>query len=228
MYCSLSSIDIVAMKADGREEYTQVDHREAGEIERDRELSTIFALIRMLNPKRAAKPGEPEPSVVYCSIHQPPEFLREAVRAAGGAHVLGLDREPVSYEGGARPLEEIAGEAFAALARRTAAEHSVELTSDGLERIERELAAAAGSREEDEVGYWSAVIKLGAVAGEAIRVANGGRWIVVESGSLPFSFETTFRGEEAKVNTLGKAIKLLANGDDDSIAALVGVVAGEP
>jgi len=65
------------------------------------------------------------------------------------------------------------------------------------------------------------VMKLGSLGGEVIRASNGGRWIAADSGSLPFALLTRFRGGEATVNPLGKAIKRFMNGQVDSLVALV-------
>jgi len=60
-----------------------------------------------------------------------------------------------------------------------------------------------------------------------IRASNGGRWTITDSGSLPFALTTRFRGEEATVNPLGKAIKRFTNGEEDSLVALVNVIRGQ-
>lgn len=102
------------------------------------------------------------------------------------------------------------------------------MTPEGLAAVERALAESAGDPEEDEFAYWSAVVKLGGFGGEVIRASNGGRWVVVDSGTLPFALSTRFRGGEATVNPLGKAVKRFANGEEDSLTALVGLVRSQP
>jgi hypothetical protein len=114
--------------------------------------------------------------------------------------------------------------AYTGLARAVAVEYQVELSPDGLEVVESALAEAAGGPEEDEFAYWSAVVKLGGFAGEVIRSSNGGRWVVADSGILPLALSTSFRGQQAIVNPLGKSAKRFANGEEDSVAALVHVV----
>jgi hypothetical protein len=109
-----------------------------------------------------------------------------------------------------------------------AAERGVALTLEGLQAVEDALAATAPSPEDDEAAYWSAVFKLGAVGGELIRASNGGRWVQIERGNLPFALSTRFRGGQATVNPLGKAIKLFADGEGESVAALVRVTIGSP
>ncbi len=226
MFSSLDRVDIVLKKGpDGRLTFVQTDHRSAEEIEREPELSVLFALVRVLNPRRMAEPGGPEPVVIYTSMERPPEFLHRAIRAAGGLLSVGPGSDPEQEPAEGRPpLQPIVEEAFADLARAVAAGHGVELTPAGLEEVERIEAARAGDPEDDEIGYWSAVVKLGAFAGEVVRAANGGRWAVVDSGSLPFALTTTYQGQEATVNPLGKAIKRFANGEEDSVGTLVNLI----
>jgi hypothetical protein len=258
MYASLDRIDIVTQSVtqrDGREEYWQTDHRDAQEIEKQRALSTLFALTRILNPRRGVPSGQPAPVMVYSAMYPPPEFLLQALRAAGALLTLGDDLDPKPIPGpatesrergsflgrtigaargllggaadrkdeGTPSLDDIIQNAFTSLAREVAAEHGVPMTLAGLQTVEDALAATAGSADEDEAAYWSAVFKLGAFAGELIRTSNGGRWVQVETGSLPFALSTTYRGAEATMNPLGKAIKRFAEGEGESVVALVRV-----
>jgi hypothetical protein len=64
--------------------------------------------------------------------------------------------------------------------------------------------------------------------GDVIRATNGGAWVVVASGTLPFALKTRFQGGDATVNPLGKAMKRFAGGDEDSVAALVRFVQSQP
>jgi hypothetical protein len=228
VFSSLDRIDIVLKEVEGRKQFVQTDHRTAGEVEEEPELSVLFALIRILNPKRMAEPGTPEPVVMYAARERPPEFLRKAIRAAGGLITLGPGTQPEPDEGDTPPLDEVIQSAFLNMARAVAAEYRVRLTPAGLAAVERALAGSAGDPEGDEIGYWSAVVKLGSFGGEVIRASNGGRWLVVATGSLPFALSTRFRGEEATVNPLGKAIKRFAHGEEDSVLSLVNLIRSQP
>jgi hypothetical protein len=226
MYSSLDRVDVVAEK-DGHKEYCQTDHRSAAEIGAQRELSVVFALTRILNPKRSAKVGGQEPVVIYVLQEEPPEFFRRAIRAAGGLIEVRRSTRPQPDTDERPPLDEVVSSAFADLARVVATEHGAPLTVEGVATVERALAETAGTREENELAYWSAVVKLGAFAGAVLISLNGGDWRVVETGSLPFSVITTFKGGEATVNLLGKAVKLFEDGPEDSVAALVRMVSSQ-
>jgi hypothetical protein len=65
VFSSLDRVDIVLKPGpDGRKQFVQTDHRTAQEIEQEPELSVLFALIRILNPRRMADAGSPEPVVI--------------------------------------------------------------------------------------------------------------------------------------------------------------------
>jgi hypothetical protein len=259
MYASLDRIDLVIQRDDGRKEYWQTDHRTAEEVERQRPLSILFALVRIMNPRRG---DEADPVMVYSAAHPPPEFLLAALRAAGALLTVGdaLEPKPVpgpaaaaeargtflgrafgaargllggegatrGEAGGTASLDEIIQGAFSSLAHEVAARHGVPLTFNGLQAVETALAETSPSCEEDETAYWTAVLELGALGGELIRATNGGRWVQVDKGSLPFALSTRFRGGPATVNPLGKAIKLFADGAGESVAGLVRVTRDNP
>lgn len=229
MFSSLDRADI-AMESpvDGRVEFVQTDHRSANELEQDRELATLFLLIRILQPKRMVKPGSPEPMVSCLFMEPPPEFIREVVASCGGRIVLGEKLIPVDDLPTPRPLDHLLADAFHALAVSVAEEFSTSLTVEGLAIIENQILQQFEPLDENEIAYWSAVVKLGAFAGELVRQANGGHWNKVETGTLPLALATSFRGGTASVNPLGKAIKFFDNGPDDSLVSLVELLMSQP
>lgn len=227
MYTSLDRIDIVATRPDsGQEFYVQSDHRTAAQIELEPELAVLMAVARVIGPRRMS----PETPVVYSCRFQPPAFFRRAVEAAGGILSVAQTPELPDAPGAAdtNAVVRLAGEAFAGLAARTAEAHGVGVDLDGVVSVEYDLSSVVTDAERDESGYWSAVLGLGALAGEVIRAANGGGWVLADSGTLPFALTTGFRGGSATVNPLGKAIKYFANGDGDSVAALAEMVMQQP
>ena len=225
MFCSLDRADIVLKPdSDGRSQFVQTDHRTTEDIESAQELSAVFALIRILNPKRMAEPGSPEPMVICSFQDRPPEFLRVIISSTGGRCVYGDNLTTDADLPAPQPLDQVINSSFAALALAVSREFQADMTTDGLRKIEERLTLIFQPADEDENAYWSAVLKLGAFGGELIRKFNGGDWTKVETGTLPFALTTSFRGESATVNPLGKAIKFFANGSDDSLVALVNML----
>lgn len=227
MWASLDRIDVISAGEDGRPWYIQTDHRSADEIARAPELSTALALLRILNARRLADSRGEQASIRYALSSPPPAFLLEAIAAAGAWAQVDLDG-PALAPGDGSALDEALQAAFAALARRTATDHGVTVSLAGLEAVELALPATPPAAETDEIGYWTAVVALGALGGEVMRAANGGRWQPGGRGSLPVVLATRFNGEDATVNPLGKAVKLLANGEADSLAALARLIISQP
>ena len=108
MYCSLDSIDIVTQNEEtGRKSFLQTDHRSAEVIQHAREVSTLFALTRVLNARRAIEPEEEPVDVLYVCSEPPPDFLRSVVTSAGGR--VQINDEPVGvYEGPIGTPEDLA------------------------------------------------------------------------------------------------------------------------
>jgi hypothetical protein len=229
MFSSLDRADIELKPGpDRRQKFVQTDHRTAVEIEETLELSVLFALIRILNPKRLAEAGSPEPIIFYAAQELPPELLRRAIHTAGGRLMINDKEQPAPADSGPSDLQELISSAFTNLAHAVAKDYNAPLTLDGLQKVELALANEAGDREEEEIEYWTAVVKLGSFGGEVIRALNGGQWRSVNSGTLPFVLCTPYRGEEAKINPLGKAIKRFANGEEDSLVYLAKMVLHQP
>ncbi|EPX64601.1 hypothetical protein D187_000023 [Cystobacter fuscus DSM 2262] len=223
MYSSLDSIDIVTQnEATGRKGFLQTDHRSAAEIQQEREVSTLFALTRVLNARQAIESEEGPVDVLYVCSEAPPDFLRSVVTSAGGR--VQINDEPVSvYEGPIGTPEDLAEDAFRKLAYRVAHGREASLDEGVLSALQEEYAQQPGV-EEDEPGYWTRVVELAAVAGELLRARHGGRWAEAqELATMPFAFR--LGGAEgaspAIVNVVGKAERFLTNGERDSLVLLL-------
>lgn len=229
MFSSLDRADLVLKPGpDNRQKFVQTDHRPAAEIEKKPELSVLFALIRILGPRRLANPGSPEPIICYLVPEPPPEFLQRAIHIAGGRLLIDHQEQPAPPNAGPSELQELISSAIANMARSVADEYQAPLTLDGLQKVELALANEAGDREEEEIEYWTAVVKLGSFGGEVIRALNGGQWRITDSGTLPLALFTSYRGEETQVNPFGKAIKRFANGEEDTLVYLANLILHQP
>ncbi len=219
MFSSLDRVDIIYTDLEGRAHWLQSDHRSPEAIESEAELSLLFALIRVLNPQRDFPEDEPEPVLEYRCQHRPPDFMRAAI-AGAGAHLV-VD-EVVPYDEEAPDPEVLADLGFAALAARVLGEHGLACDLAALQQLEQQQPKLV--REDDEIAYWRAVVSLAAVAGELLRGQAGGRWALhTSTGALPFKFLLGPESSPVVVNPLGKAIKLLEHGAEDSLCDLVTV-----
>jgi len=136
--------------------------------------------------------------------------------------------EPTPPNAGPSELQELISSAITNMARSVADEYRVPLTLDGLQKVELALADEAGDPEEEEIPYWTSVVKLGSFGGEVIRALNGGQWRTTDSGTLPLALYTLYRGEETQVNPFGKAIKRFANGEEDTLVYLANLILHQP
>lgn len=226
MFSSLERTDIaLGPNSEGCPQFIQTDHRTAAEISSLPELSTAFALIRLVNPRRMAEEGQSEPLVIYTCEEEPPAFLKQVVSTAGGSLAIRSGLKPIELPK-PQPFSDAMNEAMEDLCRVTLEEYSVGLDIEGVAAVESALNPP--DAEEDEIVYWSAVLKLGSVSGELIRKNNGGEWVIAHSGTLPFALTTKYNGEQATVNPLGKAIKYFDGGDDESLLPLIEMLISSP
>ena len=253
MFASLHRADAEMTPENGRARFVLTDHRDAGEIADVRELSIVFALVRILRTQRIATPT---PAVFYYLPGLPPNFLVEAAASAGARVKVGedprawLDVTDTGSGRAPRPVDVIFNEAMSGLAVRTAAEAGVSLDVDGLHAFEKTQLPRDDEEDEDEIeidvdfdgdeegvdvekkeadggeARWTTIVKLASFAGEVLRRQVNGRWIVKMDGdqSFPLLFECTSGNKELVVNLLGKGQKFHEQGIEDSLALLASTV----
>ena len=222
MYASLDRIDIVVTEPNGAERFVQTDHRSAAEIEADADMSVVFAAVRVLNPRRHARDTAAVPAVEYAARELPPPFLRRLIASARAE--LTVDRATVPFAGEHVDVARMVDTAMSRIGRVVAASERLPIGEAGLSRLEEDLAAHRAGAERGTVWYWESVIRLAALAGEAVRASGVlGEWTDLGQifGTIPFVFAADIGGSRCQVNLTGKAIKFFDDGDGDSVAALV-------
>jgi hypothetical protein len=217
VFSSLDRLDMRIASAEGIR-CVQTDHRPAAEIQQQEELSTLFALTRVLGPLTARATDE----VVYVCAEPPPEFLRRVVASAGG--MLQVQKGPVlPYEGPPGKPEDLADNAFRRLADRVLRERGATLDESTLEALQRELTPTP-DREKEEPVYWARVAEFAAVAGELLRAKLGGRWVVAPKiSTIPFAFRLGAEDSSRYIlsNVAGRAERFLENGARDNPGELL-------
>ncbi len=216
MFSSLDRVDLVYTDPDGRTRWLQSDHRRPAETEAEAELSLIFALIRLLDPRRDFPPDADPPVLEYRCQHMPPTFLRVAIASAGAE--LFVDG-PVPFEGLAPDPEGLARLAFAALADRVTRAAGLTCDLTGLTRLAHDQPTLAPDT--DEVSYWRAVVQLAAFTGEVLRTHAGGHWTLGlgdDAGVFPFVFTVD---DHATLDLFAAVIDLVGGDDPTRLGALV-------
>jgi len=232
MYISLDRIDVQLESQNGRERMIQTDHRSADEIAARPALSTIIALIRCLNPRRAFS----ELDLVYKCQHEPPVFLRDAIEACGARLWVGDDpaflvqaAPPATIDESA--VDRLANDAMHDLALEVMAGSGVSAPLEALELVESKMIDSGFPDEDDDVAFWTAILELGALAGVALGASNKGAWFhdITGPGTLPLKYSCSFQGETATVNPLGKALKFVREqGDGEEPSGLVRMLGSNP
>jgi hypothetical protein len=191
VFCSIDRIDLVA-QLDGKPIAVQTDHRACAAILAEPELSTLFAMARVLNAQtQLADDGHPGAAVHYVLADEPTAVLRAALAAVGGVleradHVV--RRLEVLGPASAARAGELADRSFVALARRVAARVGSRDLAIALRMLEDQTVTAPPERD-DELGYWSRVLELAALAGELLRAKHPGRWVQTDRALVPFGFQ---------------------------------------
>ncbi len=222
MYCSLDKIDLAA-KIDGRPVAIQTDHRARAEIEREPELSVLFALARVLNARdHMSGEGERDAAIHYVVSEDPPELLREALAAVGATLEWTDDRREQLGEPSEEAASELADRTFAALARKTCARVGTRDLGMALRMLEDQTWTAPPTRA-DERAYWERVLELASLAGELLRAKHPdtGRWVHTDRAIVPFGFQVS-SGESATVMfPTNRAQRLVEDGRDESLFKLL-------
>ena len=229
MYTSLHKVDIVAKDPSGqRSLFVQTDHRSAEEVASELETSVIFALARILLPRRM--PDGKTAVVRYVCAGAVHPTLKEVIASTDAQ--LEASGESVALDGvRRRPAADFADEAFASLGKRVLALHRLEANEAGLATYEAIAAASPPPpRDEDEGGHWTAITELAAVTGEVLRAKYGGRWVddPKDYADIPFMFKPA--RESGLVNPVGKAVKFFLHGAAESPRQLLQLIedAGKP
>ena len=188
MFSTLDKIDAVVNKP---LRYVQTDHRTAEEIEATPELSTLFALARILNPQAHGEAQGVKPAVVYVTAQADvPACLRDVLAATGATHQVGGSGTPRTYPADDTTASELADQAFRGLAARVKRRVGLTDMATVLRALEAETLADPPRQADDEAGYWTRVLELAAVTCEVVRARSGGRWEIQHHADLPFGFAT--------------------------------------
>ena len=142
MYSSLQRMDITTQGERGIIA-VQTDHRSPEEMEEQREISTIFALTRVLNPLRAE--GQECEAVKHVGAHPPADFMAHALRCAG-AHIEIEGRDPITPEPDAEEVNRLFNIAMEDLARATVEAHGLSFDETAVEELQGQERQAGGPR----------------------------------------------------------------------------------
>lgn len=210
MYSSLEKVDIVVKDKEGANVLVQTDHRSLDEVDAEREISVLFALTRILAPRRAE--GWRDARVRYV-IQGELHPLLASVAAATDAEVQAGDVNVDLAGVPRRPAADLADDAFRGLAAKVLQRERVTPDAAGLAAFTDRVLRRELDAEEDEISYWTAIAELAAFTGEVMRAKYGGRWVddPKDFADIPFMFQVG----DSYMNPVGKSIKCVMHGESE-------------
>lgn len=233
MYISLDRIDIELEAPQGQLRFLQTDTRTAAEIEARAGFSTIVGLVRCLNPRRMG--GNVE--LLYYCEQEPPAFFQQLLQVSGSRLLVGeaalatLNHTEPPGIPDLPAVQQLLQAAIRDLAQEVVSRLQADDALSALHLLEAQLERDGFPEQDNEIGFWCAVLELAALAGAAISTANGGQWWYDPDakGSLPLIYRCRFQGDTANVNPVGKAMKfIVGKGDGEEPSYLVEMLAAAP
>ena len=228
MYSSLDKVDWIAKEP---LRYVQTDHRSNDEIEAAPELTTLFALTRVLNAQQHAASQGLSAQVVYVTVHDDvPECLRDALAATGASHQVGPSGAMRTYPRQDESADELADRAFRGLAARVKRRVGLTDLATVLRALEAETRIDPPRQADDEAAYWARVFELAAVTCEIVRARSGGCWQIHHAADVPFGFATSptaavlpaaAPGAGGIILATNRAHRFIADGEEESMFHLL-------
>ena len=223
MYASLDGIDLVFDTEAGKVA-VQTDHRTADELEEAVDLSSIFALTRVINAWR-----QPGIVGVVCAYQEgPPPVLVDVIEACGAA----IEVADVRVHEAVPPQDDVVnGLAHLALRRLGQAvfrRAGVPVGEDGLKALEYEVLQARGTLrpEDDPVAWWTHVVEIAAATGEVLMAEGDHRWELAAPDSGLALVPLLLKRGTATVNVFGRSERFLQRGRSQAPSGLLGVLEG--
>jgi hypothetical protein len=189
------------------------DERSAAQMQRLPALTTLVAIARILNAKKALDVKfSGKGQIRYAVGITPPLFLSDAVIRAG-ASVVDSTGEKVLLPASPGGLSSIIDTAFAELAHQARGNIGAADMAIALKKTQEQRRKTPLDREAAPDKYWTAVFELTALAGELSR-NKGGRWVETDETPVPFALKFP-KGELAHPAKLAQKI---VEGDESSLA----------
>jgi hypothetical protein len=185
VWARLHKVDRIKPLAGGGAIAIVDDERSNAQISRVPSLSTLVAVARILNAKRALDAKFGGTGEVRYVVASPPPFLSDAIQRAGAA-VADHKGERVVLPPQPGAIASTIDLAFADLAHHVRGQYSAQTIADALKRVETDRRRQPLARDADPDKYWCAVLELAALAGEATR-PRGTRWVDTTEVPVPFA-----------------------------------------
>lgn len=224
MWARVHKIDRIRPLPNGGAIVLVEDERNASAMSRNAGLSTVIALARVINARRALEArfaGKGE--IRYAAGTTPPPFMVDVITRAG-ASISDSKGERIVLPARPASVSSVLDQAMAELAHHIRTSHGMTDMAATLTKVENSRRKTPLDRDANPAAYWGAVFEIAALAGELSR-ARGGRWIEANETPVPFalSFPT---GEQAVPTKLAQQI-VEGRSAEEILAATAAAMAAE-
>lgn len=188
MWARLHKVDRIKPQPNGGAIVLVEDERNVGAMSVVPSLSTLVAVARVLNARRALDlKFEGKGEIRYCAGPSLPDFLLDAVTRAGASS---CDRTGDTVKVPAQPasVSAVVDAAFLSLAYHLRSSVGAADLPGALRVLESRRGKSPLDRDANPIAYWTAVLELAALAGEISR-PRGGRWIDTKDMPVPFAIK---------------------------------------
>lgn len=230
MYSSLGSVDIVYKQKDGTIVACQTDHRSAAEIQKEADYSVVFAIVRAETARRVLDTEYPKEKrrVEFSYEKKPPQKIIDLVASLGAESCVNL--HTVLKPKGGRDIEKTLNAAMDSIGKKFAKDNSFEISVGGAQKADKLVLMLKPNAETDIIGYWKIVIGFAAFAALVLKKEMNGNWGIEHGIPMAVPLKFTIRDDTKKENKeftnariflVAKVTKLIENGEEDSVAALL-------
>ena len=223
-WADLDKVSVAKPRPDGSALLVLRDDRSPERVRETRHLSVVIAISRVARARHAlAERFAGRGSVIYNTAGTPPDFLVDAVTAAG-AVVFDGTREHVARSPLATTLQLDA--AFCDLASVVRRRVGAKSFRAALEIVEADLQRKLPDRA-NPAAWWTAIIELSALTGECVREKRAARWVESPSQRLPLALDLG----KNELLFPGKLAQTIVEGGAGSMSALLELsvaAAGDP
>ena len=174
MFASLDSVDTL-IEEDGVKVAIQADDRAPTDIERTRDISTIFAITRVVASRILA------PTCHYAMVQEPPDWFRTLLIDAGAHIRFGMEPPEPAGPTKVQALEHATHVSMTRLGRLVASRHGWSFDASGMARAQHLFHSLELDSEEDEERFWTAVVELSAFCSCVLmHIVDGAKWVLYE------------------------------------------------
>ena len=220
MYSSIDRVDVIAQSEDKKKVMClQTDHRSSLEMEQDPEHTIVFAITRTALARYIIETDYPdkEHEIIFEHAQNPWQKKVDIVTSMGAT----ARSKDVVLKGKKMDVEKELNKTMASLAEKYAKKHKLKFTLADLEKAENKILEKPP---QGNIEMGTEAVDLAAFAGKVISNTIGGEWITFYKPIGTAYVVGAKKENKQYISPTNRAMKLIVNGKEDSVALLVEAV----